>query len=104
MCNPPVSKHNPLPTNPWNLSFYSPPLYSKQIKIGSFLLALPTACINLKPSSNSLSPLITVSFIFLYEEDILNAYARKYYGLPSFPLLLAHSADRIFALVSSRTV
>lgn len=63
--SPPVSKHRPLPINPWNLSLYCPPLYYKQMKIGAFLLALPTACINLNPYSRSLSPFMTVILIFL---------------------------------------
>lgn len=63
MLSPPESKQTPLPTNETHLSLSGLPLYFKFMKVGAFLLALPTACINLNPSFNKSSPLITVIYI-----------------------------------------
>jgi hypothetical protein len=41
--NPPASKHSPFPIILIKSSFYLPPFHYKLTKIGSFLLALPTA-------------------------------------------------------------
>ncbi len=52
------------------------------MKVGAFLLALPTACINLNPSLTRSSPLITVTYS-LFSAANSRANFSKYAGTPS---------------------
>lgn len=60
MFRPPESKQTPFPTKATQLSLSLFPLYLMFTKVGSYLLALPTACISRKPLSRSSFPFSTV--------------------------------------------
>ena len=82
MLSPPVSKQTPFPTKDTHLYESGLPLYFKFMKVGSFLLALPTACISLNPYFTRSSPFITVIYSpLLVAKSLANFSKNK--GTPS---------------------
>ena len=100
---PPVSKHTPLPTRLMKSLLEGSPLYYKLTIAGWWILALPTACINLKPSYSNYLPFITVIFSFyLYFDPISSALYSMKVVVASLALEFAHSAALILLCTSSR--